>query len=57
LRAVRRERGWTQEQLSERAGVHRVYIAKLEAQRQSPSLEVLEKLARALNVKPAQLLD
>ena len=56
LRALRHERGWTQTELAARAGVHRSFIAKLEAGQQDPALTTLEKLAKALRVKPTRLL-
>jgi transcriptional regulator with XRE-family HTH domain len=43
------ERGLTQEALAAKAGLSRIYIAKLEAgERASPSFPVLERIARAL---------
>jgi len=56
LKALRRRRGWTQENLAARAGLHRVFIAKLEAGIQDPSLTTIQKLAKALKVKPAEFL-
>lgn len=56
LKALRQERGWTQSELAARAGVHRSFIAKLEAGRQDPALTTLEKLAKALRVKVTTLL-
>lgn len=57
LRRLRMARGLSQEQLAERAKVTQAYISAIEGrQRVSPSLDVLERLARALRVRVADLL-
>jgi transcriptional regulator with XRE-family HTH domain len=56
VRKIRLERGMTQEQLAGKAGVTREYIARLEAGLYDPSLSTIERLAKALKVKPAELL-
>lgn len=55
--ALRRERQWTQEQLAERADVHRSYVAGLESGARNPTLDVIVKLANAFHVSPAGLFD
>ena len=56
LRTHRKSAGMTQEQLAHEAGVHRTYVSLLERNEKSPTLKVLMRLARALNVRPSQLL-
>lgn len=56
LRALRERRGMSQEQLAEAAGLGRSHLARLETARQDPTLTTIEKLAKALKVKPAELL-
>jgi predicted transcriptional regulator len=56
VRKRRLELKMTQGQLAERTGVTREYIARLEAGRYDPSLSTIEKLAKALKMKPADLL-
>lgn len=56
LKQLRKRRGLTQEKLAEKAGISRVYLARLETARQDPTLSTLEKLARALKVKITELL-
>jgi transcriptional regulator with XRE-family HTH domain len=47
----REQRGLSQTALAEAAGLSRAYIAKLEAgDRASPSMPVLERIAKALGV-------
>lgn len=56
LKQLRAKRGWTQEQLAEKAGINRGYLARLETGRHDPTITTLEKLAKALKVKTAELL-
>ena len=57
LKKLRAERGMTQEALAEKAGISRSYIARLELGQQDPTLGTLEKLAKALKVAVANLLE
>ena len=57
LKALRERRGLTQEQLSEKSGVGRSHLARLETGKQDPTLSTLEKLAKALGVKVGRLLE
>jgi XRE family transcriptional regulator, regulator of sulfur utilization len=57
LKQLRAKRGWTQEQLAERAGINRGYLARLETGHHDPTITTLEKLAKALRVKVAALLE
>ncbi len=58
LKQLREEKGMTQAQLAERAGVTREYITMLESgAKANPSLEVLKALAKALKVKAGRLLE
>lgn len=56
VKRFRKELKLTQEQLAEKVGVSTNYIGFIEQGRYSPSLEVLNKIARALKVKPSELL-
>jgi transcriptional regulator with XRE-family HTH domain len=57
LKALREERGLTQADLAKRAKVSPGYIARLETLRHDPKLSTLVKLAHALNVRLAQLVE
>jgi transcriptional regulator with XRE-family HTH domain len=50
LRERRQATGLSQEQLAEKAGVHRTYISQLERDLKSPTLDVLAGLAEALEM-------
>ncbi len=55
VREVRAERGWSQEQLADRAGLHRTYISGLERGIRNVSLDNIEKVAGALDVRVSTL--
>lgn len=50
MRKARRERGFTQEQLSDRSGISVRHIAKIEKGTINPSFEVLSALMAALGI-------
>ena len=52
----RQDAGLTQEQLAQRAGLHRTYIGAIERGERNISLATLETLADALNTPPSTLL-
>jgi len=57
VRSIRAERGYSQEELADRAGLHRTYISDVERGARNPSLESIEKLARALELSVAHLFE
>lgn len=50
VRSLREERGWTQRQLAEAAGMTQPAVARFEAGGTTPTLAVLDRVARALGV-------
>ena len=57
LRQLSQARRMSQEQLADEAGCHRTYVGMLERRQGNPSLSVLARLAEALGVKVAALLE
>jgi len=57
LKRWRDKRGLTQEQLAHDAGITTSYANQLENGRKVPSLTIILKLCRALNVVPGDLLS
>jgi transcriptional regulator with XRE-family HTH domain len=55
IRRLRRERGWTQEQLAEGADLETRYVQTLESRRANPSAATLISVAAALGVGPGTL--
>jgi transcriptional regulator with XRE-family HTH domain len=57
VRAERMRRGISQEQLGEVARVHRTYIGMIERAEKNITLTNIEKIAKALGVRPGHLID
>ena len=56
VRALRLKRGFSQQDLAEKAGLHTRYISRLETTDQNVTLDILEGIAKALGVNPSELL-
>ena len=56
LRRAREKAGLSQEALGDRCGLHRTEISFLERAQREPRLSTIVKLAKALGVKPSDLL-
>lgn len=57
VRRRRLELEFSQELLAERAGVHRTYIGMLERGEKNVTIYNIERIAHALKVPPASLLE
>jgi transcriptional regulator with XRE-family HTH domain len=57
MKALRAGKGWTQEGLAEHSGVPRTFIAEVERRGRAVSLDVLERLAKGLGVRLADLFS
>ncbi len=56
LRRIREERGYSQDELAERAGLDRTYISGCERAKRNATLRSIEKLANALSVDGKDLI-
>ena len=54
---LRHEKGLSQEQLAFECGLHRTYISGIERGIRNPTIVIVEKIAKALKIKPGVLLD
>src|SRR4029077_1363005 len=57
LREARERLGLTQEQVAQRSGVHATEVSRIEAGKRDPQVSTGEKLARAVELRPGELLD
>ena len=56
LKRLRTSAGISQEELAERAGLHRTYVSSIERAQRNVSLENIFQVAEALGTTPAELL-
>jgi transcriptional regulator with XRE-family HTH domain len=56
LRTCRQKKGMSQEQLGFDAAIHRTYVSLIERGKKSPTLDVLFRLCKALDVPPAKFV-
>ena len=57
VRILRLAKGWTQEELASRSGLHSTYVGGIERGERNVGLDNILKLARALAVRPADLFE
>jgi transcriptional regulator with XRE-family HTH domain len=57
LKELREKRGLSQERLADAMNVHRNTIALVERGARNPSLEMIQRLAKALSVKPGKFFQ
>ena len=56
IRLFRNNLGMSQEELGHKAKLHRTYVGMIERSERNLSIDNIEKIAKALGVKPHQLL-
>lgn len=57
VRRYRKERGLSQEALADAVDIAVTYVGQIERGLRNPTLAVVERFAKALNVKPLDLLQ
>jgi len=57
MKRLRKERGWSQEDMAENVGLDRTYVSGIERQKKNPTIIVVERVAKALNCRLGDLLD
>jgi len=57
VRTRRKEAGFSQEKLAEKAGLSTVFISRVERGKESPSVDSVVKIARALGVRVHELVS
>jgi len=56
LKRARVDAGLTQDELAEKAALSTNYLARIERAEVKPSVEILEKIVKALNLKSSDIL-
>ena len=56
VRAKRKEAGFSQEKLAEKADLSTVFISRIERGKESPSVDNLVRIAKALGVRVRELV-
>lgn len=56
LRQLRHDRGISQEELADRAGINRNYVGMLEREQHAATVDMLERLAAVLDIDPVEFL-
>lgn len=57
IKALRKQKGWSQERLAERVGISTQYLSNIERGKENPTLDLLLRLADSLRVSPAEIFD
>ena len=55
IRFLRKERSWSIEDLALEASINKNYLCDLENGRRNPSLEILERIAKAFDISLSEL--
>lgn len=57
VQLLRKKKGWSQEEFAFETGLHRTYISGIERGVRNPTVVVLARLAKPLDVPPGRLLQ
>lgn len=57
VQRLRRNLGYTQEELAEKINISRTHMGHIEQGRKSPSIKIMDKLARMLRVRVGELFS
>ena len=57
IRSLRKEKGYSQEELADRCGIHRTYLGQIERGIGNPSLALIISIATQLENSAAELLE
>lgn len=56
MRNYRKKAGISQEELADKAGLHRTHVSLIEREKRNVSIVTIEKIAEALGIDPFKLL-
>ena len=56
VKKLREAKGWSQEEFAHEADIHRTYVSDIERGSRNPTIKIVEKLAKCLDVPAGELL-
>ncbi|MEZ2141998.1 helix-turn-helix transcriptional regulator [Bradyrhizobium sp. DN5] len=56
ISGLRHSAGLSQEELADRAGIHRTYVSQIERGLKSPTIVMLLRLSKALETTPSKIM-
>lgn len=56
VRQLREEAGWTQEAFADHCGFFRTYMSRIETGKANPTLNVIEVISKAVELRPSKML-
>ena len=57
VRKAREQRGWSQEELADRSGIHRTYVSGVERGARNPTIKIIAAIAVALELPIVTLVE
>lgn len=57
LKSIRKAKGYTQEALAAKVGIHETYVGKIESGKSNISLKMIYRISRALDIKLVEMFD
>lgn len=57
VKRYRSARGWSQEELAERANLHRTFVSQIERATKKSTIVTVDRIAKALEVRIGDLLN
>jgi transcriptional regulator with XRE-family HTH domain len=57
VKRARKSKSWSQHMLGERSGLHHTYISDIERGMRNPTIEIIFRIAFALNVNASELFE
>lgn len=56
IKTIRRQKGFSQEEVADKSGMHVSTLGRIERGESNPPLQTLNKIAQVLRVKPKEIL-
>ncbi|MEM7432657.1 MAG: helix-turn-helix transcriptional regulator [Pseudomonadota bacterium] len=57
MRERRAHKGWSQEELADRSGLHRTYIGSIEREERNVSIDNIDRIAEAFGISASEMIS